>query len=169
MKQDEIDYHAWKNQIKAKNDKKKLVEEAFKSRKIKPKSPKKKVKKESKKTYSGVKMYSNSAGRGVGMINRIESKASLPHVILKPDAEIKLLTLRDKLKKLLDRYPENSFYQSLTKWRGSFSEKQANSIEDNFRKCFLSEFFVEESKKKQALTRIGAADQEESPEDECPF
>lgn len=169
MKQDEIDYLGWKNLQKVKRAKRKLVEEALKSRKVKPKPPQRKLKKESKTVSKNNRIYSGSAGRGTGMMNRLESKASLPVVIPKEGREIRLLTLRDKIIKLLDKYPDNDFYKSLNRWKGSYTEKQADSIETNFRKCFLSEFLVEESKKKQALKKIGEADHIESHEDDCPF
>lgn len=114
MKEDDKSYWTWKKSVKRKQNK------------------------EIKEISNNNRMGSRSAGRGTGIINKLEDKASAP-VYLKTNKPVVTNPLREKLDSLLKKFPENGFYLSLSKWKGSFTPKQTESIERNYEKYCLAE------------------------------
>ena len=88
----------------------------------------------------------SSAQRGTSMIDRIEDKASAPIITKRNPESLMEVSVREKLNQLLQKFPANSFYQSLFRWKGKFNPKQIESIEKNYDSSFRIEKVIAEHK-----------------------
>lgn len=66
------------------------------------------------------------------------AKASVTELVKKSNKPIITNVLRDKLNALLKMFPDNKFYQSLSKWKGAFTPSQSSTIERHYERFIQS-------------------------------